>query len=99
MQACCRKARLWMLLVGLVLWASPSWGAAPATTRISEGLFGNRTGNDKKEAALSFVGAALSTTEAIANRDILDEEKFRQGLSKVIDGTVDCLNASTWAKK
>jgi hypothetical protein len=71
----------------------------PAVVNGIEGLFGNRTGNDKKEAALSFVGAALSTTEAIANRDILDEEKFRQGLSKVIDGTVDCLNASTWAKK
>jgi hypothetical protein len=39
MQACCRKARLWMLLVGLVLWASPSWGAAPATTRISDVVY------------------------------------------------------------
>jgi hypothetical protein len=24
----------------------------------------------------------------------VDEEKFKEGLSKVIDGTVECLNAS-----
>jgi hypothetical protein len=71
----------------------------PAVVNGIEGLFGNRTGSDKKEAALSFVGAAVSATEAIASREIIDEEKFRAGLSKVIDGTVDCLNASIWAKK
>jgi len=37
--------------------------------------------------------------ESIVNRDIADEGKFRDGLSKVIDGVVDCLNASAWAKK
>lgn len=71
----------------------------PAVVNGIEGLFGNRSGGEKKEAALSFVGAALSMTEAIAAREILDEEKFREGLGKVIDGTVQCLNASTWAKK
>jgi hypothetical protein len=58
-----------------------------------------RSGGDKKEAALSFVGAALSMGEAVAAKDIVDENKFHDGLSKVIDGTVDCLNASLWAKK
>jgi hypothetical protein len=29
---------------------------------------------------------------------IVMEEKFKGGLSKVIDGVVDCLNASVWAK-
>ena len=70
----------------------------PAVVQGIEGLVGGRTGGEKKEAALSFVGAALSMTEAIASREILDEGKFREGLGKVIDGTVQCLNASAWAK-
>ena len=36
--------------------------------------------------------------DAITNRQIVDEVKFKEGLSKVIDGTVECLNASVWAK-
>ena len=38
-------------------------------------------------------------SDAITNRQIVDETKFKEGLSKVIDGTVECLNASIWAKK
>jgi len=63
-----------------------------------ENLFGGRSGADKKQAALSFVGAALSLTEQVTNRNIVDETKFKDGLGKIIDGTVECLNASTWAK-
>jgi hypothetical protein len=36
--------------------------------------------------------------DAITDREIVDEAKFKSGLSKIIDGTVDCLNASVWAK-
>ncbi len=36
--------------------------------------------------------------DAIANRQIVDDVKFKEGISKVIDGTVECLNASLWAK-
>jgi hypothetical protein len=64
-----------------------------------EALFGNKSGNDKKQAALSFVGSALAITDAIASKDIVDPDKFQGGLSKVIDGVVDCLNASSWAKQ
>ena len=71
----------------------------PAVVHGIEGLFGGRSGSDKKEAALSFVGAALSMSEAVTNREIVDENKFHDGLSKMIDGAVDCLNASVWAKK
>jgi hypothetical protein len=71
----------------------------PAVVSGIEGLFGARAGGDKKEAALSFASAALGVTEAVTSRYIVDEEKFKDGLSKVIDGTVQCLNASTWAKK
>jgi hypothetical protein len=70
----------------------------PAVVHGIEALFGSKSGGDKKEAALSFVGAALSLTEAIANHDIVDESKFKDGLGKVIDGVVQCLNASAWAK-
>jgi hypothetical protein len=63
-----------------------------------EGLFSHRTGTEKKDAALSFLQAALSTSSAVANRQIIDQEKFKDGLGKVIDGTVECLNASVWAK-
>lgn len=48
--------------------------------------------------ALSFVSAALSLTEVVSNRDVLDDAKFKEGLGKVIDGVVQCLNASAWAK-
>src|SRR5919108_4411539 len=64
----------------------------PAVVHGIEGLFGSRSGSEKKEAALSFVSAALSFSEAVAAKDIADEDKFREGLSKVIDGTVQCLN-------
>jgi len=70
----------------------------PAVVNGIEGLFGSRAGGDKKSAALSFVQSALSMADAVTNRQIVDEEKFKQGLNKVIDGTVDCLNASVWAK-
>ena len=72
---------------------------APAIVHGIEALFGGKKGADKKESALAFISAALSMAEAVTNRDIADENKFRDGLSKVIDGVVDCLNASAWAKK
>ncbi len=70
----------------------------PAIVHGIEGLFGARAGNEKKEAALSFVSAAISMSEALARKDIVDEGKFNEGLGKVIDGVVQCLNASAWAK-
>jgi hypothetical protein len=63
-----------------------------------EGLFGSKSGAEKKSAAMSFLENALATVDAVAARDIVEPEKFRLGISKIIDGTVDCLNASTWAK-
>ena len=71
----------------------------PAVVHGIEGLFGGRSGGDKKQAVLSFVSAAVSLTDAVANKDIVDPDKFQGGLSKIIDGAVDCLNSSVWAKK
>jgi hypothetical protein len=71
----------------------------PAVVNSIEGLFGGQSGREKKDSAISFVAAALQLTEAVASREIVDEAKFREGLSKLVDGTVECLNASSWAPK
>jgi len=70
----------------------------PAIVNGIEGLFSSRSGAEKKDAAMSFLEAALSMTDAVTSRKIVDEAKFKEGLGKVIDGTVECLNASIWAK-
>ncbi len=70
----------------------------PAVVHGVEAIFGSKSGNEKKEAALSFVTSALNIGEAITAREIADADKFHEGLSKVVDGVVQCLNASVWAK-
>ena len=49
-------------------------------------------------SAYACASAALQLTEAVANREIVDEAKFKDGLGKIIDGTVSCLNSSSWAR-
>ena len=70
----------------------------PAIVNGIEGLFGKRSGEEKKNAALTFLEATLSLSEALSNRQIVDNDKFKDGLGKMIDGVVECLNASAWAK-
>ncbi len=70
----------------------------PALVHGIEGLFGHRSGTEKKDAALSFLNTALSMSNAVATRQIVDQGKFKDGMGKVIDGVVECLNASIWAK-
>jgi hypothetical protein len=71
----------------------------PAIVNGIEGLFSNRSGQEKKNAALSFLETTLSLSEALSNREIVDNDKFKEGMSKMIDGAVECLNASVWAKQ
>ena len=71
----------------------------PALVNGIEGLFGNKPGADKKDAAMSFLQNALAMTDAVAAREIINPEQFKNGISKIIDGTVECLNASTWCKQ
>ena len=47
---------------------------------------------------LTLPGNALSMTDAIASREILQPEQFKSGISQIIDGVVMCMNASAWAK-
>jgi len=70
----------------------------PALVNGIENLFASKSGTEKKDAAMSFLESALNTVDAIAARDIVDPAKFKDGISMIIDGTVTCLNASTWAK-
>lgn len=70
----------------------------PALVNGIEALFGGKSGIQKKDAAMSFLENALTTMDAVAAREIVEPDKFRNGVSKIIDGTVECLNASTWAK-
>ena len=71
----------------------------PALVNGIEGLFGNKPGSEKKDAAMSFLQNALCTIDAVSAREIIDPVKFRDGISKIIDGTVECLNASIWCKR
>lgn len=73
-------------------------GFIPALVNGIEGLFGDKSGTEKKEAAMTFLQNALSTVDAVAAREIIDPIKFKDGISQIIDGTVECLNASTWCK-
>jgi hypothetical protein len=71
----------------------------PALVNGIEGLFGNKPGAEKKDAAMSFLQNALAMADAISAREIVQPDQFKDGISRIIDGTVECLNASTWAKK
>src|SRR5271154_2826393 len=53
----------------------------PALVSGIEGLFGNKPGAEKKDAAMSFLQNALAMTDAVATREIISPEKFRDGMS------------------
>lgn len=71
----------------------------PALVNGIESLFASKSGTQKKDAAMSFLESALATVDAVAAREIVDPEKFKEGISQVVDGVVECLNASTWSKQ
>ena len=70
----------------------------PTLVNAIEGMFSTKSGAEKKDAAMTFLESALQTIDAVAAREIVDPAKFRQGIGLVIDGVVQCLNASAWAK-
>jgi hypothetical protein len=70
----------------------------PALVNGIESMFGEKSGAAKKDAAMSFLENSLSMIDKVAAREIIDPAKFKDGISKIVDGTVECLNASTWAK-
>jgi hypothetical protein len=58
----------------------------PSLVNGIEALFSCKTGVEKKDAAMSFLESALATVDAVAAREIVDPVKFRNGVSKIIDG-------------
>jgi hypothetical protein len=70
----------------------------PGVVQGTEALFGAKTGEQKKNAAVEIVGAAINIADAVTLKHIADADKFTEGLSTLIDGVVMCLNASLWSK-
>jgi hypothetical protein len=70
----------------------------PSLIQGVEAIFGAKTGPQKKDAALSIVSSSINVVDAVASKTIADSGKFTKGLGMVIDGVVECLNASLWAK-
>ena len=70
----------------------------PGIVTSVEGLLNHRSGVEKKNAVMSFLQTALSAGDAVLSREIVDQAQFKDGLSKIVDGTVECFNASVWAK-
>ena len=64
----------------------------------TETISGSRSGLEKKDAAMTFLQNAIGMTDAIASREIVQPEQFKNGISQIIDGVVLCMNASAWAK-
>lgn len=68
----------------------------PGVVNSIEGLFGRHSGREKKESAMAFVLAALHLRESVESGEVVDEERFKEGLATMIDGAVECLEASRW---
>jgi hypothetical protein len=71
----------------------------PALVNGIEALFGDRPGQQKKEAAMSFLENALALRDATATRDVVNTERLKEGISMIVDGVVRCMNASGWAQR
>ena len=70
----------------------------PALVHGVEALLSDKTGAEKRQAVLTLVHATLGAATAVEGKRIADDEKFNSGLQKMIDGVVECMNASVWAK-
>jgi hypothetical protein len=70
----------------------------PGIIQGTEAMFGAKTGEQKKKAAVEIVGSAINIADAVTQKQIADSERFTEGLSAIIDGFVTCMNASLWAK-
>lgn len=74
-------------------------GFIPSLVSGIETMLTSRSGPEKKDAAMLFLQNAISMTDAVASREIVQPEQFKNGISQIIDGVVMCMNASAWAKE
>ena len=70
----------------------------PSLIQGVESLYGAKSGAQKKDAALELVTSSIKMADAVSTKQIADASKFTAGLSLIVDGVVECLNASLWAK-
>ncbi len=52
----------------------------PGVVQGTEALFGAKTGEQKKKAAVEIVGAAINIADAVTMKHIADADKFTAGL-------------------
>lgn len=71
----------------------------PSLIQGIESVYGAKTGDQKRDAALEIVSSAIKMADAVSEKSIADADGFSKGLGLVIDGVVACLNASIWAAK
>jgi len=70
----------------------------PSLVQGVESLYGAKTGVQKKDAAISIVSSSINMADAVSSKQIADAPRFTAGLSLIVDGVVECLNASLWAE-
>ena len=63
----------------------------PALVEGIEGLFGDRPGQEKKDEATTFLENALGMADAVAARETVHPEEFRDGIARIVDGVVQCM--------
>ncbi len=68
----------------------------PSAIQGIETLYGAKTGEQKRAAAIAIVGSAIGVVDAVYSKTIVDPEKFTAALGVIVDGVVACLNASIW---
>jgi hypothetical protein len=73
-------------------------GFLPSLVSGIEEMCQTKSGAEKKDAVMTFMENALAMSDAVAQREIVQPEQFRNGVSQIIDGVVMCMNASAWAK-
>ena len=93
---CRLTGRLFYLLVSLLLAFGVARAVPPLTTTISDVVY--RADGSAASGTLLITWAQFNSSDAVANKSVVDVDKFRDGLGKIIDGVVECLNASAWAK-
>jgi len=70
----------------------------PSLVQGVEALYGAKSGAQKKDAAISIVSSSINMADAVSSKQIADSAKFTSGLNLIVDGVVECLDASIWAK-
>jgi hypothetical protein len=70
----------------------------PGLVQSVEALYGAKSGVQKKDAAIAIVGSSINMADAVSAKHIADAPRFTAGLGMIVDGVVECLNASLWAK-